>query len=97
MLILTRKLGESINIGEDIRILVVNIKRGKVRIGIEAPDNMTVHRSEVYDRVKMQNQKAADLINETNIEPLSKILLFDDVKLKTNHKALVLKTFKKED
>ena len=48
MLILTRKLGESIRIGDNIKITVSDIKGKQIRIGIEAPEDIAVHREEVY-------------------------------------------------
>ena len=54
MLVLSRKRGESIIINSDIKITVVQITGDKIRIGIEAPENVPVHRKEVYDTL-MQN------------------------------------------
>jgi len=59
MLVLTRKLGESITIGDDIRLTIIAVKGNQVKIGIEAPADVTVHRAEVYTRVVDENQKAA--------------------------------------
>ncbi len=58
MLILTRKLGESINIGEDIRISVLGIHGRQVRIGIDAPLDVVVHREEIYVKIQEENRKA---------------------------------------
>ena len=52
MLVLSRDKGEIIVIGDDIKIVVVEIKGDKVRIGIDAPKEVTVHRKEVYDKVR---------------------------------------------
>lgn len=60
MLILTRKSGESITIGDDIKIQVIEIKGKQVRIGIEAPRNYVIHREEVYIRIQEENQQAAE-------------------------------------
>ena len=60
MLILTRKLGESIAINDDIRIVVVQIKGRQVRLGIEAPRETRVHREEIYAAIQDANQTAAD-------------------------------------
>ena len=54
MLVLTRKKNESIVIGDDIVITVVEIKPDKVRCGIEAPSNVPVHRREVYEAIKRE-------------------------------------------
>lgn len=59
MLVLTRKLNEKITIGDDIVITVIDIKNDAVRIGIEAPRNVKVHRAEVLDAVSDENRKAA--------------------------------------
>ena len=49
MLVLTRRINESIVINDDVSVLVVEIRGDKVRLGIEAPKNVTVHRKEIYD------------------------------------------------
>ena len=59
MLALTRKLGEAITIGSDIRVVVLQVKGGAVRLGIEAPRSVAVHRDEVYARILEQNKLAA--------------------------------------
>ncbi|ABR73432.1 carbon storage regulator [Actinobacillus succinogenes] len=53
MLILTRKVGETVLIGDDISITVLNIRGNQVKIGIEAPKDVTVHREEIYERIKL--------------------------------------------
>ena len=59
MLILTRKLGESITIGDDIKVSVLGIRGRQVRLGIEAPPNVIVHREEIYLKVQSENRKAS--------------------------------------
>ena len=59
MLVLTRKLGESIAIDDHIKIMVVQIKGKQVRLGIKAPSDTKVHREEVYHNIKEANCKAA--------------------------------------
>jgi carbon storage regulator len=61
MLILTRKLGESITIGDDIKITFLETKGKQVRIGIEAPPHILVHREEIYNLIREQNIQAADV------------------------------------
>lgn len=59
MLILTRKKDETIVIGDDIRITVIDIQGDKVRIGIEAPRELSVYRQEIYDAIREENRRAA--------------------------------------
>jgi len=59
MLILTRKSGESVTIGDDIKITVIEIRGKQVRLGIEAPAEFIVHREEVYKRIQEENRLAA--------------------------------------
>ncbi len=58
MLILTRKKDEAIRLGEDIRIVLVQIKGGQVRLGIECPSTMRVLREELYEAVRKENLNA---------------------------------------
>lgn len=59
MLILTRKVGECITIGDDIKIQVIEVKGRQVRLGIQAPSSYTIHREEVYMRIQEENKLAA--------------------------------------
>ncbi|WP_413586288.1 carbon storage regulator CsrA [Bdellovibrio sp. HCB274] len=61
MLVLTRKLGESIAIDDHIKIRVVQIKGKQVRLGIEAPKDTKIHREEVYAAIQDQNVQSADI------------------------------------
>lgn len=58
MLVLTRKAGEGIIIGDNIRVSVVEVRGGGIRIGIDAPQEMKIHRQEVYDRILKENREA---------------------------------------
>ena len=58
MLVLTRKPGEGIIIGDDIIIRIIEMKGGGVRVGIEAPQDKKIYRQEVYDRISHQNKEA---------------------------------------
>ncbi|WP_066290388.1 carbon storage regulator CsrA [Bacillus sp. FJAT-29937] len=59
MLVLTRKLNEAIRIGEDIEIKILSIEGEQIKIGIDAPKNIEIHRKEVYLAIQQENQKAA--------------------------------------
>ena len=59
MLILTRRVGESLMIGDEINVTVLGIRGNQVRIGVNAPKEVAVHREEIYERIK-QEQTGAD-------------------------------------
>jgi carbon storage regulator len=59
MLVFTRRSGESLVIGADIRVTVLAVDRDQVRIGIQAPRQIPIHRSEVYEAIMAQNQAAS--------------------------------------
>ena len=59
MLVLSRKMNEKIMIGEDIEIMVIEIRGDKVRLGIQAPKEVKVHRQEVYESIKKENAAKA--------------------------------------
>jgi carbon storage regulator len=63
LLILTRKLGEGLFIGDDIRISVIEIRGKQIRLGIEAPSDVVVLREEIYRRIREENLQAAELAN----------------------------------
>jgi len=60
MLVLTRRLGETIVIGDDIIIKIVDIHGKQIRIGIEAPSEISVYRGEIYERIMQENRAAAE-------------------------------------
>ena len=61
MLVLSRHRDESIMIGDDIVVTIVDIRGDKVRLGIEAPSDIPVHRQEVYEAIQRENRKASQL------------------------------------
>lgn len=56
MLILTRRVGETIMIGEDVKVTVLGVKGNQVRVGIDAPKEVAVHREEIYERIKNEDR-----------------------------------------
>ena len=60
MLILTRRIGETIRIGEDVVVTVLGIKGTQVRVGVEAPKEIAVHREEVYERIAAERHERED-------------------------------------
>jgi carbon storage regulator len=65
MLVLSRKINQSIMIGDDVRIVVVGVDRDQVKLGIEAPREVPVHRSEIYEEIQRANRAAAGLSPES--------------------------------
>jgi len=70
MLVLTRKPGEGIVIGDDISIKLIEIKGGAIRIGIDAPQDKKIYRQEIYDRIAEENRSAAQW-DLTDLDSLS--------------------------
>ena len=59
MLVLGRRPGENIRIGDDIKVTVLEVRGGQIKLGIEAPLDVQVHREEIYERIQRQNRRAA--------------------------------------
>ena len=57
MLILTRRVGESLVIGDDVTVTVLGIKGNQIRVGINAPKDVSVHREEIYERIQKEGGK----------------------------------------
>jgi carbon storage regulator len=55
VLILTRRIGESLNIGDDVKVTVLSVQGQQIRLGVSAPKEVAVHREEVYERIKSAN------------------------------------------
>lgn len=70
MLILTRRVGETLMIGDDITVTVLGVKGGQVRIGVDAPKNVEVHREEIYQ--KIQKEKEAGEMSWRTENPIFK-------------------------
>lgn len=59
MLILTRRVGETVYVGDDVTITVLAVKGNQVRVGINAPKSVAVHREEIYERIKRESGRQA--------------------------------------
>ncbi len=64
MLILTRKVGESIMIGDSVEVKILGLRAGQVKIGIEAPKDLKVHRQEIYERICAEEESQRQASNE---------------------------------
>lgn len=60
MLILTRRVGETLMVGDDVTVTVLGVKGNQVRIGVNAPKEVAVHREEIYERIKRERAAAND-------------------------------------
>jgi carbon storage regulator len=73
MLVISRKENQRIKIGDNIEIVVVEIGKGQVKIGIEAPKEVQILRSELIDEIKEENKKANKEISEETLNKYSKV------------------------
>lgn len=60
MLILTRRVGETLMVGDDVTVTVLGVKGNQVRIGVNAPRDVAVHREEIYERIKREKTNASE-------------------------------------
>ena len=66
MLILTRRVQESLNIGDDVTVTVLSVKGNQVRLGINAPNEIEVHREEIYKKVKDKKEDEIEIFDSSN-------------------------------
>lgn len=64
MLVLTREIDQSINIGSDIKIIIVGLRGDRVRIGIEAPKHIEIHRSEIFEEIQAERKHDAEIVQK---------------------------------
>lgn len=73
MLILTRKIGETVAIGDEVKVQVVEVKGRQVRLGITAPAALAVHREEVFQRIQEQNRRSTE-VSLSDLEVLAGLM-----------------------
>ena len=73
MLILTRRVGETLMIGDEVTVTVLGVKGNQVRIGVNAPKNVSVHREEIYERIKREHAAEAADQQKTNFTSSSPV------------------------
>ena len=76
MLILTRKQGESVAIGDDIQVTVVEIQGKQVKLGVKAPREIAVHRQEIYEKIQEENIRAAQ-VTQSDLDHLKDAMIVD--------------------
>lgn len=76
MLIITRKLGERITIGDDIVVTLLDIRGGQARLGVEAPGHVAVHREEIFERIRKENL-ASSRIKESDLMTVASMLTLE--------------------
>ncbi|KPK39545.1 MAG: hypothetical protein AMJ65_11430 [Phycisphaerae bacterium SG8_4] len=69
MLVLSRQRDESIMIGDDVEIIIVDVRGDKVRLGITAPKSIPVHRREIYDAIQREKTEKKELENQPQADP----------------------------
>ncbi|MDQ2798844.1 MAG: carbon storage regulator CsrA [Armatimonadota bacterium] len=74
MLVLTRRLNQSIKIGDDIEITVIEVRGDQVRLGVAAPRDVAVHRKEVYLQIQQENRASANASDTASLDALSHAL-----------------------
>jgi carbon storage regulator len=60
MLILTRRVGETLMIGDDVTVTVLGVKGNQVRVGVDAPKDVAVHREEIYERIQKEQENSGN-------------------------------------
>lgn len=60
MLILTRRIGETLMVGDNVTVTVLGVKGNQVRLGVNAPKDVAVHREEIYNRIQHEDEKSAE-------------------------------------
>lgn len=64
MLILTRRVGETLMIGDEVTVTVLGVKGNQVRIGVNAPKNVSVHREEIYERIRKEREDGVETVGQ---------------------------------
>lgn len=67
MLILTRRVGESLMIGDEVTVTVLGVKGNQVRIGVNAPKTVSVHREEIYERIQQEAETSVSVTEESKV------------------------------
>jgi carbon storage regulator len=80
MLILTRRVGETVMIGHEVTVTILGVKGNQVRVGVNAPKSVAVHREEIYERIKREEQGLANSNGNGNVHHHEADDSFDDHK-----------------
>lgn len=82
MLVLSRKIGEVITVGSSVEVTVLSFDRGIVRLGIQAPKSIPVHRKEVHDKIVEMNK----LASKTNLNSMKNLIINKEIQFESNKK-----------
>ena len=74
MLVISRKINEKIKIGDNIEVYVISIDKNQIKLGIEAPKEVTILRGELIESIKEENKKAVKAISVENLKNFSKVI-----------------------
>ena len=74
MLVISRKLNEKVKIGDNIEIYIISIEKNQIKLGIEAPKEVTILRGELIDSIKKENKKAVKAVSIENLKNFSKVI-----------------------
>jgi carbon storage regulator len=97
MLVLSRKIGEVVTVGSSVMIKVLSFDRGVVRLGIEAPKNVPVHRKEVYDKIIEMNKQASRTgVNALKTAMTGRAINFEAADGRINPQAAVIASNKEK-
>ena len=86
MLVLTRKKGQSLMIGQDVEIAVIDVQGDQVRLGIIAPKSIPIHRKEIFDEIKQENREASSVTLSTESVKKAMESVHMEKKQEENHK-----------
>ena len=90
MLILTRRIGETLMVGDEVTVTVLGVKGNQVRIGVNAPKDIAVHREEIYQRIQREKQNSDDQISPVNTKHAPSLPKKSMEQMRVNTRVIIL-------